>query len=113
MPDNPTTPTTSVPTSNVHVIVCADGFSEAQRRAQEEASSTGGSVLPAILFQQGIRQAISTAFPLALVRSRLNLNAARPRAGLEDVRRSTNRPTMPEHVDTIKRYVHDNLHGVY
>ena len=86
---------------------------EAQDAAHMEANATGANVLPAIMFRQGQRTMLSTAFLVSLVRTRLQLNAAVARGNVEQVRSATNRPTMPDHVEAVKNYLKDNIGGRY
>jgi DGQHR domain-containing protein len=78
-----------------------------------EAAATGGNVLPAVMFRQGQRIMLSTAFQVPLVRNRLQLRSAVKRGSVEEVRSATNRPVMPEHVATVKNYLKDNVDGRY
>jgi DGQHR domain-containing protein len=86
---------------------------EAVSQAQQEAAATGATVLPAILFQQGSRAMLSTAFPIPIVRSRLQLNPTKKAGTVDEVRSATNRPTMPEHVENVKNYIKSNIGGTY
>jgi DGQHR domain-containing protein len=86
---------------------------DAQQAAMTEAASTGGLQLPAVMFQQGERFMLSTAFPMPQVRQRLQVNSAPARGGVNEVRGMTNRPIMPDHVATIKGYLKENVGGRY
>jgi DNA sulfur modification protein DndB len=103
---------TPVSVSNVTLRKYKDAL-EAQNAANMEASSTGGNVLPAVLFRQGQRQMIASAFPIPFVRTRLQVNHAAERGNVEQVRSATNRPVISDHVDTVKNYIKDNVGGRY
>jgi DNA sulfur modification protein DndB len=82
--------------------------------AQEEASNTGGIALPGVLFKQGSRYCISTAIPFRRVRTRLlQVDSAKEKGNVADVQNATNRPVMPDHVNTIANYIKDNVGGRY
>lgn len=98
--------------SNVHIRKFNDA-KEAQEAATLEASNTGGNVLPGVLFRQGQRFMLSTAFPVPVVRNRLQLNPATPKGSVQQVRSATNRPVMADHVDSVKGYLKENLGGHY
>ena len=89
------------------------GAMEALQAASIESGTTGSIVLPAVMFKQGQRMMLSTAFPISLVRNRLHLNEATKRGGVREVRSATNRPTMPEHVESVKKYIKENIGGQY
>lgn len=90
-----------------------NGAQEAQTAAAMEASSTGGIILPAVMFQQGERLMLATAFPIPVVRTRLQVNHAVRKGNVEQVRSATNRPVMSDHVDSVKNYIKDNIGGKY
>lgn len=99
-------------TSSVNIHTC-ENPKAALEAANMEASSTGANVLPAIMFKQGQRLMLTTAFPVPVVRNRLQVNAAERRGNVEQVRSATNRPTMPDHVDAVKGYLKENIGGRY
>lgn len=98
----------SVPNVNIYP---KETMQEASQAAAEEAGNTGGFHCPGILFKQGQRYCISTAIPVRRVRSRLLLevNAARPKGTVADVKAATNRPLMPDHVSNIAQYLKENV----
>jgi DNA sulfur modification protein DndB len=82
--------------------------------AQDEASNTGGIVLPGILFRQGSRYCISTAVHMRRIRTRLlEVRSAAKRGTVADVQNATNRPVMPDHVSNIANYLRENVGGSY
>lgn len=86
---------------------------EAQRAASQEAAATGGTMLPAIMFKQGARWMLTTAFLIPLIRSRLQTNHAARKGSVEEVRSATNRPVMPDHVESVKKYLMANVGKKY
>jgi DNA sulfur modification protein DndB len=86
---------------------------EAQRAASQEAAATGGTMLPAIMFRQGQRWMLTTAFLIPLIRSRLQTNHAAKKGSVEEVRAATNRPVMPDHVSSVKNYLKANIGKKY
>jgi DNA sulfur modification protein DndB len=102
----------TLPTSKINVTKLPTAI-EAQTAATREAASTGANVLPAVMFKQGQRTMLSTAFPVPLVRNRLQVVAAQPRGSVEEVRSATNRPTMPDHVENVKNYIKENVGARY
>ena len=86
---------------------------EAERAASREASATGATLLPAIMFRQGERTMITTAFLVSLVKNRLQANHAEKRGSVEQVRAATNRPVMEDHVTSVKNYIKENVGKKY
>lgn len=85
----------------------------AQIAASQEAASTGGTALPAIMFRQGDRYMLTTALLMPIVRNRLQTNHAQKKGGVDDVRQATNRPVMQDHVESVKSYLKSNIGGKY
>jgi DNA sulfur modification protein DndB len=81
--------------------------------AQEEAANTAGFVLVGILFRQGARQCVSTAFPIRQAVASLQVNQAKKGNSVAQVQAATNRPVMPDHVAAIADYLVDNVGGKY
>ena len=102
----------SLPPSKVNILHFQSA-QEAQLAASNEAANTGSVVLPAVMFRQGQRMMLSTAFQVPLIRNRLQLHSAEKRGTVEQVRSATNRPTMPDHVSNVKNYLNDNIGGRY
>jgi len=100
---------------NINVnLVAVDNMSDAREASQEEAANTGGLSLPGILFKQGERYCVSTAIPVRRVRTRLlEVDNAKERGNVADVKRATNRPLMKDHVATIATYLRENVGGHY
>lgn len=88
-------------------------YDEAERAAGREASATGGQLVPAVLFRQGSRWMLTTAFLIPQIRNRLVGNHAERRGSVEQVRSATNRPVMDDHVKSVKNYVRNNVGGKY
>lgn len=86
---------------------------DAQMAASQEAAATGGTMLPAILFRQGERWMLTTAFLIPIIRNRLQTNHATKRGSVEEVRAATNRPVMPDHVESVKNYLKANVGKKY
>ncbi len=82
--------------------------------AQDEASNTGGIVLPGVLFRQGSRYCIGTAIHMRRIRTRMvEVDAAKAKGTVKDVLAATNRPTMNDHVRNIADYIKNNVGGQY
>lgn len=77
----------------------------ARNAANEDAASSGGRVFPCVVFIQGGRVCISTAFPLSFVAKHVKPDSAL-KGG--DPRSTTNRPMIPEHVNVIRNYLKNN-----
>lgn len=90
-----------------------DSAEAAQNAASQEASSTGGTALPAIMFKQGARWMLTTAMLMPLIRNRLQTNHAARKGTVDDVRAATNRPVMPEHVESVRSYLQANIGQKY
>jgi len=86
---------------------------EAQRAASDETAATGAQMLPAIMFRQGERTMLTTAFLISFVRNRLQANHAEKRGSVEQVRAATNRPVMEDHVTSVKNYIKTNVGKKY
>lgn len=82
---------------------------EAQRAATAEVAATGAQMLPAIMFRQGERTMLTTAFLISFIRNRLQANYAEKRGSVEQVRSATNRPVMEDHVSSVKNYIKANV----
>lgn len=90
-----------------------DTVEGARNAAAQEAAATGGIALPAVLFKQGERLMLSTAFLVPFIQGRLQMNPAAKRGGVDEVRAATNRPVMPEHVESVKKYLKSNMGAKY
>jgi DNA sulfur modification protein DndB len=82
---------------------------DAERAAMREASATGGQLSPAVMFRQGERWMLTTAFLIPQVKNRLIGNHAERRGSVEQVRSATNRPVMEDHVKSVKAYLKANV----
>lgn len=99
--------------TNVNVVP-VENMAAAMSQSQEEAANTGGFPLPGILFRQGQRYCISTAIPVRRVRTRLiDVNPAKERGNVAEVKAATNRPVMKDHVGNIAQYLRENVGGRY
>ena len=101
-----------ITTENVNIKRRPD-LTQAANGAREEAANTGGFQLLGVLFRQGSRQYITTAFPIRQVVASLHVDAAMRRSSVSEVLSATNRPTMPDHVATIADYLVENVGGKY
>lgn len=88
-------------------------LTEAMTAAQMEAANTAGFVLTGVLFRQGSRQCVSTAFPVRQVIASLQVNQAKKGNSVAEVQAATNRPVMSDHVDAIAQYLVENVGGKY
>lgn len=86
---------------------------EAERAASREVAATGAQMLPAIMFRQGERTMLTTAFLIAMARNRLQASHAKMRGTVEEVRAATNRPLMDDHVNSVKNYIKSNIGKKY
>lgn len=86
---------------------------EAERAASREVAATGAQMLPAIMFRQGERTMLTTAFLIAMARNRLQASHAKMRGSVEEVRAATNRPLMEDHVASVKSYIMANVGKKY
>jgi len=86
---------------------------EAERAASREVAATGAQMLPAIMFRQGERTMLTTAFLIAMARNRLQASHAKLRGSVEEVRAATNRPLMDDHVASVKNYLKSNVGKKY
>ncbi|MEI7866125.1 MAG: DNA sulfur modification protein DndB [Chthoniobacterales bacterium] len=79
---------------------------DARQAALESLATTSGALMfPCIVFKQGGRLNIATAFPLSFVAQHIKPEPAR-KGG--DPRGATNRPLMPDHVRSIYNYLKEN-----
>jgi DNA sulfur modification protein DndB len=79
---------------------------DARAAALDSLATTSGALMfPCIVFKQGGRLNISTAFPLSFVAQHVKPEPAR-KGG--DPRSATNRPLMPDHVKSIYNYLKEN-----
>jgi DNA sulfur modification protein DndB len=88
-------------------------LTQAAIAAREEAANTAGFTLIGVLFRQGSRQCISTAFPVRQVLASLQVNQAKKGNSVSEVLAATNRPVMSEHVTSIADYLVENVGGKY
>jgi DNA sulfur modification protein DndB len=102
----------NVTSKNVTIKTFAT-IDEAHKAASQEAAATGGTMLPAIMFRQGQRWMLTTAFLMPLIRARLQTNHAAKKGSVEEVRAATNRPVMPDHVASVKNYLKANVGKKY
>ncbi|HVZ27132.1 MAG TPA: DNA sulfur modification protein DndB [Rhizomicrobium sp.] len=86
---------------------------EAMTAAYMEAANTAGFVLTGVLFRQGSRQCVSTAFPVRQVIASLQVNQAKKGNSVAEVQAATNRPVMTDHVDAIAQYLVENVGAKY
>ena len=82
-----------------------DTVEAARNAANDDAASSGGRVLPCVVFRQGGRVSMTTALPLSFVAKNVKPDSAMKGA---DPRSATNRPMMPDHVKVIRDYLKEN-----
>ncbi len=82
-----------------------DSVDAARNAALDDSASSGGRVFPCVVFRQGGRVSIATAFPLSFVAKNVKPDSA---VKGSDPRRSTNRPMMADHVKGIRDYLVEN-----
>lgn len=75
---------------------------EAREAAIDHATATGARVFPAVVFSQGQRRCLATAFPLSFIARAVRVDPAKKG---EDPRTATNRPLMADHVHGIQAYL--------
>lgn len=90
-----------------------DSLEKAEHAAMREAANTGGQLVPAIMFRQGSRYMLTTAFLIPQIKNRLVGNHAERRGSVEQVRSATNRPVMEDHVKSVKTYIRANVGSKY
>lgn len=79
---------------------------EARKAATDSLASSSGAVLfPCVVFRQGGRLNISTAFPMNFIAQHVR---PEPASKGGDPRAATNRPLMPDHVKSIFEYLDEN-----
>jgi DGQHR domain-containing protein len=96
----------------VHEVLCPD-LETAQSKAGTESTNTSGHSVPVVIFKQGKRYNMAGALAFAFIASRLETRSAPARGSITDVNLSLNRPEIPEHSDSIGKYLADNAGGVY
>ena len=104
------TNTDQLPNVNIKTV---DDLAEAQRKANDEAANTAGFQLPGIMFTQGNRRCISTAFPINRIRTKLKVDEVRRQGTVAEVQQAMNRPIMKGHVKNIAAYLRENVRGSY
>ncbi|GAB3171307.1 DGQHR domain-containing protein [Micromonospora palomenae] len=85
-----------------------DSLTAAQLAASEAASAAGGRVFTCVVFQQGGRLMLTTAFSNAFLVKHV---VAEPATKGGNPRMATNRPMDPGHVRAISKYLADNEHN--
>lgn len=93
-----------------HVVETAEA---AQLAAMSAAANCAGAVFPVILFQQGSRQAMSGALPVAFVRDRLKRKSAEKRGNVSDAMDAVNRPLDLDHAKAVGKYIAENVAKSY
>src|SRR5688500_10415144 len=83
-------------------------FEEAGAMAQREAQNTMGICIPVVIYQQGNRWNATGAIPFYMVDRMFIANSASKQSSIGDVTEKSNRPVIPEHAETIAKYIADN-----
>jgi DNA sulfur modification protein DndB len=79
---------------------------EAREAARDSLATSSGAVMfPCVVFRQGGRLGIATAFPMSFIAQHVRPEPAKKGA---DPRTATNRPLMPDHVKSIADYLRAN-----
>src|ERR1700739_1252043 len=89
---------------------------EANRAAGLEAGNTGALSIPVVAFRQGKRTVATGALPMSWVRNRLAsraAEAAKKGGSLLDAEAAWNRPELPEHSQSIAKYILENYEKAY
>src|SRR5260221_787730 len=95
-------------TTKVKIIECAS-FDEASIRGTKEAGNSSGTVLPVVIFRQGSRQVLAGAMAVRQITKYVFLeNKSKKGDKPEEVVSNKTRPIIPEHVDTIRKYLIQN-----
>lgn len=89
-------------TSKGLTIIEHDSYDEAVSAAAEDAAGCMAATAAGIVFQQGGRSFISTAFPLRYVSERVRIDSAKRGS---DPALSYNRPLIADHHKAIQRYL--------
>ncbi|WP_062437276.1 DNA sulfur modification protein DndB [Herbidospora daliensis] len=84
-----------------------DSLTAAQAAASEAASASGGRVFTCVVFQQGGRLMLTTAFSFAFLTKHV---ISEPAVKGGNPRMATNRPVDTSHVRSITKYLADNEH---
>jgi DGQHR domain-containing protein len=90
-----------------------DTLEKAQQDAASAAANTAGQIFPVILFQQGTRQAMTGAFPVGFVRTRLSRKSATRKGSVADAMDAINRPLDEGHAQSVARYIVENVSKPY
>src|SRR5271165_2388174 len=89
---------------------------EAQRAAGSEAANTGALSIPVVAFRQGKRTVATGALPMSWVRNRLesrSAKSAKKGGSMRDAEAAWNRPELPEHSQSIAKYILENYEKAY
>jgi DNA sulfur modification protein DndB len=89
---------------------------EANRAAGLEAGNTGALSIPVVAFRQGKRTVATGALPMSWVRNRLesrSAKSAKKGGSMHDAEASWNRPELPEHSQSIAKYILENYEKAY
>lgn len=89
---------------------------EANRAAGLEAGNTGALSIPVVAFRQGKRTVATGALPMSWVRNRLETRSAKSAkkgGSMHDAEAAWNRPELPEHSQSIAKYILDNYEKAY
>jgi DNA sulfur modification protein DndB len=89
---------------------------EANRAAGLEAGNTGALSIPVVAFRQGKRTVATGALPMSWVRNRLesrSAKSAKKGGSMHDAEAAWNRPELPEHSQSIAKYIMENYEKAY
>jgi DGQHR domain-containing protein len=89
---------------------------EANSAAGLEAGNTGALSIPVVAFRQGERTLATGAMPMSWVRNRLesrSAKSAKKGGSIRDTEGAWNRPEIPEHSQSIAKYIIENYGKAY
>lgn len=103
-------------TSDLVTLKKFSTLEEANRAAGLEAGNTGALSIPVVAFRQGKRTVATGALPMSWVRNRLETRSAKSAkkgGSMHDAEAAWNRPEIPEHSQSIAKYILDNYEKAY
>jgi DNA sulfur modification protein DndB len=92
-------------TSLLNVLGC-ENLGDAQNKAANKVTNTGGYVFPCLVYKQGPRSFLSTAFTFPTLVRRTNTDSPKHKAA--DPEDSRNRAEVKDHTKKIRSYVREN-----
>ncbi len=102
--------------SNLVTLKRFPSLEDAGAAAGKEAANTGALSIPVVAFRQGKRTLATGALPMSWVRNRLesrSAKSAKKGGSMQDTEATWNRPEMPEHSQSIAKYIAENYNKSY